>query len=107
MVAGYIPVRDSPLIQRMLKEYPITHDGKMVKVCPHNLRRTYARIMYGLSMDLPALSQNLGHADIKASQGCIGKLDMARRRPKSAFTFDLSTMNKAEAGEQTAGKSPF
>ena len=91
------------LIQRMLKAYPITHGGVMVKVCPHDLRRTYARIMYDLGMDTLAISQNLGHADIKTTQGYIGKLGMAKRQPKRAFTFDLSTLDRIEARERREG----
>ena len=52
-------------------------------------------------MDIPALSQNPGHADIKIAQGYIGKLGIAGQQPKRAFTFDLSTPDKIETRERT------
>jgi len=84
------------VIQRILKEYPIAINGDVKKLCPHDLRRSYAHIMHDLGMGILAISQNLGHSSISTTQGYIGDLHMSDRAPKRAFSFDLSTLDKME-----------
>ena len=68
-------------------------DGKLAKVKPHDLRRTYARRLYEAGVDLVAIQQNLGHASQQTTLGYIGTLDVARRKPPAVYSFDLSSLN--------------
>jgi len=63
-------------------------DGDLRQVRPHDLRRTHARLMYKAGVDLVAIQQNLGHADLKATLGSIGTPDHGKRRPSAILTFD-------------------
>lgn len=79
-------------IQYVLTGYPVMVDGELVTVRPHDCRRTYARRLYEAGMDLVAIQQNLGHADVKTTLGYIGTLDASRRRAPAIYTFDLSKL---------------
>lgn len=82
-------LRSSRLTKRaigyILDEYPITIDGELRKVQPHDLRRTYARRLYDGGMDLNRIRQNLGHTDLQTTLGYIGSLDAVERRPPAIF----------------------
>jgi len=78
-------------IQYILETYPIMVDGGMVTVNAHDLRRTYARRLYVAGVDLVAIQQNLGHADVKTTLGYIGTLDAKARKPPKVY--DLSQLN--------------
>ena len=80
-------------IEYILASYSIMVDGELTPAKPHDLRRTYARLLYDASVDLIAIQQNLGHADIKTTLGYIGELDADRRRAPALYTFDLSQLN--------------
>ncbi len=80
-------------IQKILKRYPVVIEGKRRTVRPHDLRRTYAARQYEAGMDINALRQNLGHADVKTTQGYIGPMDTARRRGQAVYTFDLHALD--------------
>ncbi len=67
-------------VQNILKGYPISIEGKLVKLRPHDTRRTYARLLWDNDMDLLAIRDNLGHSDVKTTQGYIGDMDMSKRR---------------------------
>ncbi len=73
-------------VQDILDRYPIFVDGRMVKVNPHDLRRTYARRLFDADVDPVAIQQNLGHSDLKTTLGYIGTLDAEQRRPPALFT---------------------
>jgi site-specific recombinase XerD len=79
-------------IQYILASYPIMVDGELVTVRPHDLRRTYARLLYEAGVDLVAIQQNLGHADVKTTLGYIGTLDAGRRRAPAIYSFDLARL---------------
>ncbi len=81
-------------VQYILASYPITIDGQLVTVRPHDLRRTYARRLYEAGVDLLSIQQNLGHVDSKTTLGYIGTLDADKRRPPAVYTFDLSALAK-------------
>ncbi|MBN1137959.1 MAG: tyrosine-type recombinase/integrase [Anaerolineae bacterium] len=81
-------------IQYILAGYPLMVDGEMVTVRPHDLRRTYARRLYEAGVDLVAIQQNLGHADVKTTLGYIGALDASQRRAPAIYTFDLAQLFK-------------
>lgn len=69
-------------VNRITERYSIIVGGRQITVEPHDLRRTYARVQYDAGMDLVAIQQNLGHEDIKITQGYIGTLDVKRRRSR-------------------------
>jgi integrase/recombinase XerD len=82
-------------IQCILAGYPVMIDGELVAVKPHGLRRTYARRLYEAGIDLVAIQQNLGHADVKTTLGYIGALDAGKRRAPAIYSFDLNRLTKA------------
>ena len=82
-------------VQYIVTRYPVMVGGAMVKVRPHDLRRTYARRLYEAGVDLLAIRDNLGHADHKTTLGYIGPQDVGRRRPPAIYAFDLSKLEQA------------
>lgn len=82
-------------VQRILARYPIVVDGREVVVQPHDLRRTYARLMYDAGLELVAIKDNLGHAGIETTLGYIGTLDAAKRRAKGVVQYDLRRLRDA------------
>lgn len=44
-----------------------------------------ARRLYESGVELLAIQQNLGHADLKTTQGYIGTLDADARKPKRVY----------------------
>lgn len=95
---GNKTLRPGPLsvraIQYLLDRYPIAVNGELVKVKPHDLRRTYARRLYEAGMAPVEIQQNLGHADLKTTLGYIGILDADRRRPPAVYSFDLRQLRQ-------------
>jgi integrase len=84
-------------IQYVLAGYPVMIEGALTTARPHDLRRTYARRLYEAGVDLVAIQQNLGHADIKTTLRYIGALDADRRRAPGVYTFDLGKLADAPA----------
>lgn len=80
-------------VQYILRRYPVVIDGEQRTATPHDLRRTYAARQYGAGMDLNALRQNLGHADIKTTLGYIGDMAIEERRGQAVYTFDLKRLD--------------
>lgn len=72
-------------INYILDRYPIDVDGRQRVVHPHDLRRTYARLLYDAGVDLLAIRDNLGHADTRTTLRYIGNLSAAARRPPKIF----------------------
>jgi len=93
---GYTTVRDTALttraIQDILASYPIPIRGELVRLAPHDLRRTYARLMYEAGVDLLSIQQNLGHADSKTTLGYIGTMNAKARRAPALIHFDVSEL---------------
>jgi site-specific recombinase XerD len=79
-------------IEYILENYPIALDGQLVKVKPHDCRRTYARRLYDAGVDVIAIQQNLGHADVKTTLGYIGELDASKRRAPAVYSFNLNDL---------------
>jgi integrase len=88
--SGRLSVR---AIQYTLASYPVMVDGDLVTARPHDLRRTYARLLYEAGVDLVAIQQNLGHADVKTTLTYIGTLDAGRRRAPAIYSFDLARLS--------------
>jgi site-specific recombinase XerD len=82
-------VRKTPLtvraVNQILEKYPIAIGGELRKVAPHDLRRTYARRQYEEGMDVIAIQQNLGHADLKTTLHYIGAMDSGKRRGRDVY----------------------
>lgn len=72
-------------VQYIFSAYPITVDGVLRTVQPHDLRRTYARRLYEAGVEINRIRQNLGHSDLKTTLGYIGALDGRSRRPPAIF----------------------
>jgi integrase len=84
-------------VQYALASYPITIDGKVVAVRPHDLRRTYARRLYDDGVPLSAIQANLGHASVDTTLGYIGDLDVDQRCPGEAYRFEAGRMAVRQA----------
>jgi site-specific recombinase XerD len=81
-------------IEYIMGEYDILINGERRTVRPHDCRRTYARRLFESEMDLVAIQQNLGHADLKTTLRYIGTLDEDQRRAGSVYDFDLSMLDE-------------
>jgi len=77
-------VRDSMTTRaviKALKRYPIMIDGALRTLTPHDLRRTYAKLLYMSDMDLVSIQKNLGHASIQTTLHYIGDTGAEKRQP--------------------------
>lgn len=72
-------------INDLLKKYPIYTNNQIVALKPHDLRRTYARLLHESGMDPVRIQQNLGHSRLETTLRYIGILDVESRRPKQIF----------------------
>lgn len=72
-------------LEYTLQGYPISIDGDLRTVTPHDLRRTYARQLYLTGTDLTAIQQNMGHDGQDITLGYIGTLDVQQREPDDAY----------------------
>lgn len=72
-------------LEYTLQAYPISIDGELRAVTPHDLRRTYARQLYLIGTDLTAIQQNMGHDGQDTTLGYIGALDAGQRAPDDAY----------------------
>ena len=73
-------------VQKIVDSYPVMVDGKRTAVHAHDLRRTYARRLYDEGMPIKAISENLGHADIRTTIGYIGAESVEERMPPSLYS---------------------
>ena len=73
-------------VNDIMNRYPISVDGALCLVKPHDLRRTYARNAYDFGMDLERIRQNLGHTSLQTTQTYIGELDGRDRHPPNMFS---------------------
>jgi integrase/recombinase XerD len=80
--------------------YPVTVDGELRYVRPHDLRRTYARRLYEAGVSVEAIQQNLGHISRQTTLNYIGDLGFDQRKPPAVYTFDLSALKHAPAVQQ-------
>lgn len=80
-------------IEYIVGSYPVAINGKMVYVKHHDLRRTYARQLYGAGVDIMAIQKNLGHATLRTTEGYIGTLDADTRRAPAVYSFDLGLLD--------------
>jgi len=72
-------------VQYIVGSYPVAIEGELVKVKPHDLRRTYARRLYVSGLDPVAIRDNLGHSSLSTTLNYIGVLDADQRRPPSVY----------------------
>ncbi len=56
---------------------------------PHDLRRTYARLLHDAGVKMVAIQQNLGHATLDTTLRYVGNLDIAQRQPPSILRPNL------------------
>jgi integrase len=88
--------------ERMLASYPIPIDGALRAVRPHDLRRTYARLLYEAwvagrgGLPLEAIQQNMGHRSIDQTRAYVGTLDAGHRRPGAILSFDFTILRGLE-----------
>jgi site-specific recombinase XerD len=91
---GYKTIRDDAIttrgIEKILEGYQVPINGELVTLAPHDLRRSYARLLYTNGVDLISIQQNLGHADSKTTLGYIGVMDASARRPPAMINFYLT-----------------
>lgn len=91
--AGYHRVRPSAMTRRALIDvvmaYPAMIDGELVTLRPHDLRRSYARMLFDAGVEPVRIQQNLGHSDLKTTLGYIGDLNARDRRPPQVFVVPM------------------
>lgn len=75
--------------------YPIYADGEAISVAPHDLRRTYARLLHDAQVPVVAIQQNLGHATLETTLRYIGDLHIEQRKPPPILRPNMSWL-KAE-----------
>lgn len=82
-------------VNDILNKYPILIEGVSRKVKPHDLRRTYARLLYDAGVETSVIQENLGHEDIKTTKRYIGKLNAEQRRPPAMISppNEISDLN--------------
>lgn len=85
---------------RIVKRYPVVIRGQARTVCPHDLRRSYARLEWEAGTDIEVICQNLGHIQLATTRLYIGTLDGAARRGKAVIPFDLSVLDNAPGVQQ-------
>lgn len=95
--SGRLTVR---AVEYILASYPVSKDGQMIIVRPHDCRRTYARRLYEAGMDLLAIQQNLGHADHKTTLRYIGVLDASQRRGRAIYQTNFDPVQIGRPGKQ-------
>jgi site-specific recombinase XerD len=71
--------------QKILERYPLTVEGRIVIVKPHDLRRTYARRCYDEGINPLALCANLGHESLGATLLYLGKFSSTQSVPTSLY----------------------
>ena len=80
-------------VRYLLKDYPLVIDGELREVEPHDLRRSYARLLYDAKMRPEVIQQNLGHSSVATTLGYIGQADAAQRKPPGGILhFDISDL---------------
>jgi integrase len=83
-------------VNQIMHRYPVSINGVMTVVRPHDLRRTYARSAYLHGMDAERIRQNLGHAHLSTTQEYIGRLSGEQRRPPEMFRLPHSPKELAQ-----------
>lgn len=68
-------------IERLF-EYYSEHYGIHERVRPHDLRRTYAYLLWKAGVDLVMIKSNLGHSKLETTLGYIGNVVIRRTTPK-------------------------
>ncbi len=82
-------------VQRILRRYPISGpNNDTLIVRPHDCRRTYARRLFDVDMELIAIQQNLGHSDVKTTLRYIGELEADKRRGRGVFNPSFNTLSQ-------------
>ena len=84
-------VRDNKMSTRSVQKIVSMYrpGNGSIKVTPHDLRRTYARLLYLSGIDLERISQNMGHGSIETTRGYIGTLSVSERSPGLLFNNPL------------------
>ena len=90
-------------VNDIMNAYPVTIDGALRLVKPHDLRRTYARNAYDFGMDLERIRQNLGHNSLGTTQTYIGALDGRDRHPPNMFSPPHDRQSLALLTGETVG----
>lgn len=66
----------------VLQAYRVRHRGRTIKVAPHDLRRTYAKLCRQSGMSWDALRMNMGHSSVKITENYVGyEMDWHDRKP--------------------------
>ena len=72
-------------VELILASYPVTIDGELTPVKPHDLRRTYARRAYVAGMTVYQIQKNMGHKSDTTTKNYIGDLSAQERRPPAIY----------------------
>lgn len=82
-------------VEQIVGSYPVMIDGERRTVKPHDLRRSYAKLMYLVAgMPVVAIQRNLGHESHNTTIRYIGELDK-ERVPEAVLSFNLAALPAA------------
>ena len=72
-------------INRIFGAYRVAVNGMPHQVNPHDLRRTYAKLLHDAGMPLTYIASNLGHVSIDTTATYVGRGDGRQRQPGSVI----------------------
>lgn len=79
-------------VEQILKQYPIMINGELRTLKPHDLRRSYAKLLWEQGVKPVAIQQNLGHESIETTLAYIGQVDDTDRQPPAFLHFNLADL---------------
>jgi site-specific recombinase XerD len=76
-------------VERIVAAYPARHRKKRVRLAPHDLRRTYAKLCKEAGMSWEALREQMGHTSVNITERYVGhEVDWTQRLPGWSFKWE-------------------
>jgi len=91
-------------IQDSLTGYPIPMHGEVDASAPHDLRRTYAQLVYEANVDLFRVQQKRGHADGETTLGYIDPMDAKARRATACHRSQSAPLTQAKSNDRSRNR---
>jgi integrase len=76
-------------VERIVAAYPARHRKKRIRLAPHDLRRTYAKLCKESGMSWEALREQMGHTSVNITERYVGhEVDWSQRLPGWSFKWE-------------------
>lgn len=76
-------------VERIVAAYPARHRKKRIRLAPHDLRRTYAKLCKESGMSWEALREQMGHTSVNITERYVGhEVDWSQRLPGWRFKWE-------------------